>query len=208
MSKVIRVAELSRYLSVNVGMAGLLVLWGSGCVKRNHAATPIAPPAPTVSAPAQPFPAPSASPAPSTIVQTPEAERAPTSTPKPPSTNRQESHPRPTSHTAPAAAQNAKQPSEGVKPVPEAPRASSAPLVADDPNLPSADTIQKRINEARMLLERLPRNSAREGSEMTQKRIAYFLDLASRSLARQDLRQADTFSNRALVLAQDLTSGH
>jgi hypothetical protein len=207
-SKVIRVAELGRYLSVNVGMAGLLVLCGSGCARRNRAATPIAPPAPAVSAPAQPSPAPSASPSPPTVVHTPEAERNPTSSPKPSSTSRQESHPKPTTHTVPAAAQSSKQPPETAKPVPVAPPASSAPLVADDPNVPSADTIQKRINEARTLLERLPRNSAREGSEMTQKRIAYFLDLAARSLARQDLRQADTFSHRALVLAQDLTSGH
>ena len=89
----------------------------------------------------------------------------------------------------------------------EGPKIRPAPLVPDDPNAPGTDTIRKRINYVKELIGQHPLASLREDSQVIQKRASYFLDLATRALARGDLRQADALSNRALVLAEDSSRG-
>ena len=63
------------------------------------------------------------------------------------------------------------------------------------------------MDEVRARLSRIPPATLTEESQVTHKRAVYFLDLASRALARQDLQQADILSDRALVLTQELNSG-
>jgi hypothetical protein len=41
-------------------------------------------------------------------------------------------------------------------------------------------------------------------AEMTRSRIQFFIEQAEKALARKDLRQADSLTGRAELLAQDL----
>jgi hypothetical protein len=80
-------------------------------------------------------------------------------------------------------------------------------LVAADPNVPSVDTIHKRIAHVEALDAQIRARPMPEDVKMIHNRIQYFLEQARRALERKDLREADSLSNRARVLAEDLAGG-
>lgn len=93
-------------------------------------------------------------------------------------------------------------PQPSTTPAP-APPAGQNPLVPGDSNLPSPDTIQKRIDDMRDRLKRARSRPMSEDAQLTAKRVSEYLDLAASALARRDLRQAASLCDRAEVLTQD-----
>lgn len=118
-------------------------------------------------------------------------------------------HPTPRRRTAEAASESTPE-SASEPPAQPAQHASTnrAPLVPADPNLPSVVTIQKRIARVEALDAQIRAKPMPEDVKMIHNRIRYFLDQASRALARKDLREADSLSSRAMVLAEDLLGVH
>jgi hypothetical protein len=116
--------------------------------------------------------------------------------------------PVPRRRASPAAPENAE---PVVEQAPE-PAAAPAPhstntrpsLVPADPNLPSVDTIQKRIARVEALDAQIRAKPMPEDVKMIHNRIRYFLEQAAHALERKDLREADSLSSRAIVLAEDL----
>lgn len=83
------------------------------------------------------------------------------------------------------------------------PVAKSVPaLVSSDSNEASRSDIERRMLDVQTRIARIgPRQPSKE---MSMTRISKFLELSRSALDRNDLRQADLLSKRALILIQDL----
>lgn len=193
-------------LAVTVSLAGC-TLRGRKPQPVPAAPTPAPPPAPKPSGPLSipqtsvefPPPQPVDPRALETAAETPppEPEPAPAKTPRRP---------------APAPAATGSQAPLPVAPPPEVP--APAPVVEERPRLQEpvspeekrrlADEINNRKREINDILQQASRRNLPDGDRGIVERVHSFLQLSDQAAARGELRQADSLSERALVMAREL----
>jgi uncharacterized protein YecE (DUF72 family) len=96
------------------------------------------------------------------------------------------------------------------EPEPEAPPAAAEPriqaLVSAEERSRLTREIAARRREIEKILEQLPPSTESQRSAAVE-RVLSFLSLSDQAAERGELRQANEYSNRALVLAKELVSG-
>ena len=202
-------------------LAVLLAL--ASCEIRGNAKATKTPPVPTAAA--VPPPAPPAPPisTPQTEIQLPEAQpvtpealatiQVPPAEPKPPepppeptakpTTRRPAPAPQPKQETPPAVAETP--PPQPAAPAEEQPRLQ--PFYSEEERRRILGEIEKRRVEIEGILHGINQRRLAASKRSVIGRIHSFIEVADDAARRGDLRSADSLSQRALILAQELAGG-
>jgi hypothetical protein len=193
----------------------LLIAMLSGCSWRKHPATVAAAPPPKPAATAEPEPPPTPIPeAPLSIAQTnvqlpapqPISAEALASIPQPePAAPARHTRSRPPA-TAPAKPETAVE-SPPPPPAEDPARIRLQPMVSAEERLKIKEEVESRQREVNDRLVRIRKRGLTAQEKNTVSRIQSFLNLSAQALNRGDMRQANSLSERALLLARDLESG-
>jgi hypothetical protein len=199
-----------------IPIIAVLALFMSGCIfgGKKQAATPPPPkpPATTVKPPEEPLSVPQ------TRVQLPPPQpvdpRALETPEEPPAPPPSETAPAPKPQRRPAPI-----PTTGPQPPAETPAAPAAqqPPPEERPRLQEilspeekrklVEEINSRKREVNEILQQAARRNLSQADRVIVERVRSFLALSDQAAGRDDIRQADALSERAVVLARELRNG-